>query len=141
MKGSKEIDIAATLEHIRHHPCTLVPDVLQRGRDVNLFGTLHHPVEHHVYQDVGSCPTHAIAAVDNHGAGPAAVALVYFSSELQDRLGGGGDVAVRPGEEVELGDGAGLPGLAVLKVKRANEVLLAPDVLRHKVHLEYMVLF
>ena len=58
-------------------------------------------------------------------------------SELQDGLGGGGDVAVRPGEEVELGHRPRLPGLAVLQVERPHQVVLAPDVLRHQVDLQH----
>ena len=57
-------------------------------------------------------------------------------SELQDGLGGGGDVAVRPGEEVELGHRPRLPGLAVLQVERPHQVVLAPHVLRHQVDLQ-----
>ena len=58
-------------------------------------------------------------------------------SELQDCLGGGGDVAVRPGQEVELSHGPRLPGLVVLQVERPHQVVLAPDVLRHQVDLEH----
>ena len=57
-------------------------------------------------------------------------------SELQDCLGGGGDVAVRPGQEVELSHGPRLPGLVVLQVERPHQVVLAPHVLRHQVDLE-----
>ena len=57
-------------------------------------------------------------------------------SELQDRLGGGGDVAVRPGQEVELSHRPRLARLAVLQVERPHQVILAPHVLRHQVDLQ-----
>ena len=42
--------------------CTasLVSDVLQRGRDVDLLGALVHPVENHVEEDIGPGPAHSI---------------------------------------------------------------------------------
>ena len=61
-------------------------------------------------------------------------------SELQDGLGGGGDVAVRPGEEVELGHRPCLPSLAVLEVERPDEVIVAPNMLRHKVNLKSIII-
>jgi hypothetical protein len=39
----------------------LVPDVLQRCRNVNLLGALGHPVEHHVDEDIGPGPADAVA--------------------------------------------------------------------------------
>ena len=59
----------------------------------------------------------------------------HSPSELEDGLGGGGDVAVWPGQEVELGDRPRLARLVVLQVEGAHQVVIAPHVLRHQVHL------
>ena len=59
--------------------------------------------------------------------------------ELQDRLGGGWDVAVRPGEEVELSDSSRLSCLAVLQVERPHQIVLTPHVLGHQVDLKYVL--
>ena len=56
--------------------------MLQRGGDVDLLGALHHPVEDHVYEDVGARPAHPVAAVDDHGAGAAAVALINLPAPV-----------------------------------------------------------
>lgn len=56
-------------------------------------------------------------------------------SELEERLGGGRGAGVGPGEEVELGDGAGLACLDVLQVEGPDQVVVTPDVLGHKVNL------
>ena len=71
--------------------------------------------------------------INNNSQG---VTTQHSPSELQDRLGGGGDVAVRPGEEVELSHRPRLPSLAVLQVERPHQVVLAPHVLRHQVDLQ-----
>lgn len=42
---------------------------------------------------------------------------------------------IRPGEKVELGDSASLIRLQVLQIEAANQVILAPDVLGHKMDL------
>ena len=68
--------------------------------------------------------------------------LPHSPSELEDGLGGGGDVAVWPGQEVELGDRPRLARLVVLQVEGAHQVVIAPHVLRHQVHLRkyfYMI--
>lgn len=50
-------------------------------------------------------------------------------------LGGGGHGVVGPGEEVELGERARVPGAGVLHVQAPHQIVLAPYVLRHQVHL------
>ena len=40
---------------------------------------------------------------------------------------------------MELGDGARLAGARVLEVDRAHQVVVAPDVLAHKMNLEIML--
>lgn len=56
-------------------------------------------------------------------------------AEVEEGPGGGGDALGRPAEEVELRQGAGLLRLHVLQVEAAHQEVLAPDVLRHQVHL------
>ena len=46
-------------------PPPLVPDVLQRGSDVNLLGALCHAVQHHVKEDVGAGPPDPVTARQN----------------------------------------------------------------------------
>lgn len=58
-------------------------------------------------------------------------------AEVQERLDGGGHGQLRPGQEVKLGHGASLVGLQVLQVEAPNQVVVTPDVLRHKVHLQW----
>ena len=65
----------------------------------------------------------------------AAIRLVHLPTELEQALGGLGHSVLGPREEVELGDGAGLPGAQILQVERAHEVVVAPDVLRDQMHL------
>jgi len=103
------------------HAGPLVPDVLQRGGDVDLLGALGHAVEDHVDEDVGAGATNTVTAVDDDGAGTSPVGLVHLPPELEDGPGGGGDGAVGPGEEVELGDRPRLPRLAVLEVERPDQ--------------------
>lgn len=57
--------------------------------------------------------------------------------ELEQRLGGGWYSVLRPGQEVELSDGARLAGLEILQVEAAHQVLIAPDVFRHQMHLAH----
>lgn len=52
-------------------------------------------------------------------------------AEVQQGPSGGGDPAVHPGQEVELGDGACLVGLQVFQVKTPHQEVLTPDVLGH----------
>ena len=66
--------------------CSLVPDVLQRGGNINLLGSLGHPVEDHVYQDVGPRPPHSVTAVHDHRATPASVALVNFPTDRENNI-------------------------------------------------------
>lgn len=56
-------------------------------------------------------------------------------AEVEQRPGGGRSALCRPAEEVELRERACLLGLHVLKVKAPHQEVLAPDVLRHQVHL------
>lgn len=56
-------------------------------------------------------------------------------AEVQQGASGGGDALSRPAEEVELGERAGLLRLHVLQVEAAHQEIIAPDVLRHQVHL------
>lgn len=118
-----------------HHARPLVPQVLQGGRYVYLLRPLGHPAEDHVYEAVGSRPAGAVAAVDDDGAGPAAVGLVDFPPELQEGLGGRRDAGFRPGEEVELGDGAGFACAGVFQVEGSYQVVVAPDVFAYKMYL------
>lgn len=60
-------------------------------------------------------------------------------AEVQQRACGGGDSLSGPAEEVELREGARLLSLHVLQVEAANQEVIAPDVLRHQVHLETQV--
>ena len=69
------------VKRTQHHQistCSLVPDVLQRCCYVYLLGPFGHPVEDHVDQDVGPGPPNAVAAVQDHRAAAASVALVNF---------------------------------------------------------------
>ena len=61
--------------------------------------------------------------------------MLRLPSELEEGLAGVGRGRVGPGEEVELGHRSRLPGLGVLQVEGAHQVVLAPHVLRHKVNL------
>lgn len=56
-------------------------------------------------------------------------------AEVQQRPGGGRGALCRPAEEVELRERARLLGLHVLQVEAPHQEVLAPDVLRHQVHL------
>jgi hypothetical protein len=44
-----------------NHSASLIPDVLERGSDVDLLAALRHPVEDHVDQDVSAGATNPIA--------------------------------------------------------------------------------
>lgn len=59
----------------------------------------------------------------------------HSPAEIEEGPGGGGDALGRPAEEVELRQSAGLLRLHVLQVEAAHQEILAPDVLRHQVHL------
>ena len=52
--------------------------MLQGGGDVDLLGPLHHSVEDHVDEDIGSRPSYSVAAVDDHGAGSSPITLIDF---------------------------------------------------------------
>lgn len=54
-----ELELGAGLDSAR----ALVSDVLQRGRDVYLFGALCHAVEDHVDEAVGARPSGAVTAM------------------------------------------------------------------------------
>lgn len=56
-------------------------------------------------------------------------------AEVQQRPGGRRSALCRPAEEVELRERARLLRLHVLQVEAAHQEVLAPDVLRHQVHL------
>lgn len=56
-------------------------------------------------------------------------------AEVQQRPSGCRSALCRPAEEVELSERARLLGLHVLKVEAPHQEVLAPDVLRHQVHL------
>ena len=56
-------------------------------------------------------------------------------AEVQEGPGGGRGALCRPAEEVELRERARLLGLHVLQVEAPHQEVLAPDVLRHQVHL------
>lgn len=118
-----------------HHPRSLVSQVFQRSCDVYLLRPFGHPAEDHVNETVGSRPAGPVAAVDHDGAGPSPVGLVDLSPELQEGLGGRRDAGFRPGEEVELRDGARFACSGVLQVEGAHEVVIAPDVFADKVYL------
>ena len=60
--------------------------MLERGGNIDLLGSLGHPVEDHVYQDVGPRPPHSVAAVHHHRATPASVALVNFPTETENSI-------------------------------------------------------
>lgn len=111
-----------------HHPRSLISQVFQRSCDVNFLSSFGHPAENHVYEAVGARPAGAIAAMDHDGAGSSSVGLVDFSPELQEGLGGRRNAGFWPGEEVELGDCAGLACTCVLQIEGAYEVVIAPDV-------------
>lgn len=57
-------------------------------------------------------------------------------AEVQQGPCGGGDSLSRPAEEVELREGARLLRLHVLQVEAPHQEVVAPDVLRHQVHLD-----
>lgn len=57
-------------------------------------------------------------------------------AEVQQGAGGGGDALSRPAEEVELSERPGLLCLHVLQVEASHQEVVAPDVLRHQVHLD-----
>lgn len=56
-------------------------------------------------------------------------------AEVEQRPRGGRSALCRPAEEVELRERARLLGLHVLQVEAPHQEVLAPDVLRHQVHL------
>ena len=58
-----------------------------------------------------------------------------FLGERGEGRGGVGRGRVGPGEVVDLVHRSCLPGLGVLQVEGAHQVVLAPHVLRHKVNL------
>lgn len=135
----------------RHHSLPLIPDMLQRRRNIYLLSTLGHAVKNHIYQTVSARPSRPVAAVHHDRARPASVRLVDFPgkaneslafvkssqvrvipSELEKGLGGGGDSVVGPRQKVELGDGPRLPSFDVLQVETPDEVVVAPDVLAHE---------
>lgn len=60
---------------------------------------------------------------------------VSSPAEVQQGPSGGWSALCRPAEEVELSEGARLLGLHVLQVEAPHQEVLAPDVLRHQVHL------
>lgn len=66
---------------------------------------------------------------------PTARALGRSPAEVQQGPGGGRGALCRPAEEVELRERARLLGLHVLQVEAPHQEVLAPDVLRHEVHL------
>lgn len=61
--------------------------------------------------------------------------LCALPAEIQKWSGGSRNPLVVPAEEVELCHRAGLVGLQVLQVEAPHEEILAPDVLRDKIHL------
>lgn len=65
-----------------HHATSLVPDMLQGGGYVYLFGPLAHSVEHHVQQHIGARSSNSITAVDYDGTRSASVGLVHLPSKL-----------------------------------------------------------
>jgi hypothetical protein len=110
-------------------PVRPAPSLSQTRHRINsALGLSHH-------LDNLAKATACLPAVHDDGAGAAPVGLVDFPAELEQGLGGLGHVVAGPGEEMELGDGAGLAGAQVLQVERAHEVVLAPDVLRDEVDL------
>lgn len=62
-------------------------------------------------------------------------ARVFSPAEVQQRSSGGGDAISRPAQQVELRQRPGLLRVDVLQVEAAHQEVLAPDVLRHQVHL------
>lgn len=60
---------------------------------------------------------------------------VSSPAEVQQGPSGGRSALCRPAEEVELREGARLLGLHVLQIEAPHQEVLAPDVLRHQVHL------
>uniref|UniRef100_A0A182QKB1 Uncharacterized protein n=1 Tax=Anopheles farauti TaxID=69004 RepID=A0A182QKB1_9DIPT len=76
-----------------------------------------------------------VPAVDDDGTGAATVGLVHLAAEVEQGLGRRRYAALRPGQEVELGDGARFAGAQILQVERAHQIVVAPDVLADQVHL------
>ena len=60
--------------------------MLERGGNIDLLGALGHPVEDHVYQDVGPRPPHSVAAVHDHRAAPTSIALVDFPTQRENSI-------------------------------------------------------
>ena len=56
-------------------------------------------------------------------------------AEVEEWSRGGGDAVPRPAQQVKLRQGSCLLRLDVLHVEAAHQEVLAPDVLRHQVHL------
>lgn len=61
--------------------CSLISDVLQCGGDVNLLGSLHHPVKDHIDEDIGPRPSNTVAAVDDHRAWSSPITFIDFPEE------------------------------------------------------------
>lgn len=64
------------------------------------------------------------------------IQVAAVPAEVQQGASGGGDALSRPAEEVELSERPGLLRLHVLQVEASHQEVVAPDVLRHQVHLD-----
>lgn len=64
------------------HAGPLVPDVLQRGGDVDLLGALGHAVEDHVDEDVGAGATNTVTREHSLSSGQQLkdAIFLFFSS-------------------------------------------------------------
>lgn len=57
-------------------------------------------------------------------------------AEFQKSFGGVRYTTVRPCQEVELSDGPGLSGFQVLQIKAPYQVIVAPYMFAHQMHLK-----
>lgn len=63
------------------------------------------------------------------------VVLAHSPSKVQQRLCLRRHTHLRPGQEVELGDGASLASAQIFQIERTYEVIITPDVLTNQVNL------
>lgn len=62
-------------------------------------------------------------------------------TKFQQRLGCRRHSMIRPGEKVELSDGAGLVCAEILQVEASHQIILTPDMLGHQMHLQLIFIY
>lgn len=119
------------------------------GGHVDLADTTEQTGTQQVQSTVDTDAADAVPGMDKDRGGSATIRFVDLSkeqtritvgrgeapSELEETLGTGRGGVLLPGEIVELGDGAGLAVLEILKVEGTHEVVVTPDVLGDQVDL------